>query len=150
MESKNLTFTVEGEAIPQGRPRFTRNGHAYDPEKSRDYKERVAFAASWAMRGQEAFPKEIPLKCVIAIWQKMPKRFTKKQKELAENEFLRPTVKPDLDNIVKAITDAMNGIVYADDAQIVDLVCGKYYAQEPRVLVKVSPYEIGDGEEITR
>ena len=138
-----MTFMVEGEAIPQGRPRFTRQGHAYDPAKSRDYKEQVALAASFAMRGEEIFPKGIPLKCVITIWQKMPKRFTKKQKQLAETEFLRPTVKPDVDNIAKAITDAMNGIVYADDAQIVELVCGKYYAEEPRVMVKVSPYAMG-------
>ena len=138
-----MTFMVEGEAVPQGRPRFTKNGHAYDPEKSRDYKEQVALAASLSMRGHSAFPKEIPLKCVITIWQKMPKRFTKKQKELAENEFLRPTVKPDVDNVAKAITDAMNGIVYADDSQIVELVCGKYYAVEPRVMVEVVPYEGG-------
>ncbi len=133
-----MTFVVEGEAVPQGRPRFMRNGHAYDPQKSRDYKEQVAFVANWAMRGQSAFPKGTPLKCAITIWQKIPKRFTKKQKELAENDFLRPTSKPDVDNIAKSITDAMNGIVYADDSQIVELICEKYYAAEPKVMVKVS------------
>ncbi len=136
-----MTFVVEGEAVPQGRPRFMRNGHAYDPQKSRDYKEQVAFVASWAMRGQSVFPKGTPLKCVITIWQKIPKRFTKKQKELAENDFLRPTTKPDADNIAKAITDAMNGIVYADDSQIVEFICEKYYAAEPKVMVTVNPLE---------
>ena len=137
-----MTIIIEGEPVAQGRRRFTRNGHAYDPAKSREYKKQVALAASLSMRGQSLFPKGIPLKCVITIWQKMPKRFTKKQKELAENEFLRPTVKPDVDNVAKAITDAMNGIVYVDDAQIVELVCGKYYAEEPKVMVKVVPSEV--------
>ena len=132
-----MTFTIEGQAVPQGRPRFTRYGHAYDPEKSRDYKEQVALAASLAMRGQDVFAKGTPLKCVITIWQKMPARFTKKQKELAEAEILRPTTKPDADNLAKAITDAMNGVVYADDAQIVELNCGKFYGAEPRVMVTV-------------
>ena len=68
----------------------------------------------------------------------MPARFTKKQKELAEAEILRPTTKPDADNLAKAITDAMNGIVYADDAQIAELVCKKLYGAEPRVMVTVN------------
>ena len=133
-----MTFVVAGEAVPQGRPRFMRNGHAYDPQKSRDYKEQVAFAASWAMRGQSAFQKGTPLKCAITIWHKTPARFTKEQKKMVENETLRPTSKPDVDNIAKSITDAMNGIVYADDSQIVELICEKYYAVEPKVMVKVS------------
>lgn len=89
------------------------------------------------MRGQSPYAKETPLKCVITIWQKMPTRFTKKQKELAEKEALRPTTKPDVDNLAKAVTDAMNGVVYEDDSQIVELVCGKYYGAEPRVMVTV-------------
>ena len=133
-----MTFTIEGQAVPQGRPRFTRYGHAYDPKKSRDYKEQVALAASLAMRGQSAFEKGTPLKCMISVWLKMPARFTKKQKELAEKEILRPTTKPDADNLAKAITDAMNGIVYADDAQIAELVCKKLYGAEPRVMVTVN------------
>ena len=134
-----MTLTIEGEAVPQGRPRFTRNGHAYDPERSREYKEKVALAASLAMRGEQVFPRETPLRCIITVWKQMPKRFNQRQRALAKAEILRPTVKPDIDNMAKAITDAMNGIVYADDSQIVELVCGKYYDDKPGVIVTVEP-----------
>jgi Holliday junction resolvase RusA-like endonuclease len=48
---------------------------------------------------------------------------------------LYPKVKPDLDNVAKAVLDAINGIVYVDDAQVINLVATKRYATDPRVEV---------------
>ena len=53
----------------------------------------------------------------------------------------RPTKKPDLDNIIKAIADSLNGIAYKDDAQIVELKSKKFYSDTPRVEVTIKIYK---------
>lgn len=59
------------------------------------------------------------------------------------DRLIRPTRKPDFDNIGKIICDALNGIAYRDDAQIVDALVRKFYSDTPRVIVEISdiPYE---------
>jgi len=58
--------------------------------------------------------------------------------------FARPKKKPDCDNIAKIICDALNGIVYHDDSQVVDLEIRKYYSDEPKVKIRM---EWDDGED---
>ena len=133
-----MTIIIEGEPVAQGRPRFTRQGHPYDPEKSREYKERVALAAKKAMRGREMFAKPFPLWCEITVYRKIPKTFTGGKRLAAEYNRYRPITRPDADNYVKGILDAMNGIVYEDDALICRLVVEKFYTdKQPRIVVIV-------------
>ena len=134
-----VVFCVDGQAVPQGRPRFAKNGHAYDPAKSREYKKLVALTAKEAMRGKVPFVKGTALRCLITIYCNIPKSLAKKDKQRAIDQSLRPTKKPDIDNIAKAITDAMNGIVYDDDAQITELHCQKYYGDDPKAVIVVEP-----------
>lgn len=54
----------------------------------------------------------------------------------------RPSTVPRIDHIIKSVEDGMNGIVYVDDSQIVELVCAKYYALEPYVSVSVTSPEM--------
>ena len=136
-----VTVIIEGEPVAQGRPRFTKGGHAYDPARSREYKDIVAAHAKLAMNEREIFSRETPLACVMSIFVKMPKRFTRTQRQEAEKKGLRPVRKPDIDNIAKILMDALNGIVYEDDAQIVSLGCRKYYSDAPMAAVTVSPIE---------
>ena len=70
----------------------------------------------------------------------IPKRKSKKFKEAALEAKERPTKKPDADNIVKAILDALNGLVYKDDSCIVELSCVKYYSDVPSVEVYVDEF----------
>ena len=132
-----MTIIIEGEPVAQGRPRFTRQGHAYDPPKSREYKERVALAAKKAMRGREMFAKPFPLWCEITVYRKIPKTFTGGKRLAAEYNRYRPITRPDADNYVKGILDAMNGIVYEDDALICRLIVEKAYGN-PRVEIKIA------------
>lgn len=53
------------------------------------------------------------------------------------DKHIRPTKKPDLDNIMKCVTDALNEIAYQDDKQIVSASIEKYYSEEPRVEVAI-------------
>lgn len=138
-----LKIVIPGSPIGQGRPKFTTiNGHAkaYDPEKSRNYKAYVKMLATQAMKETGFERIDGPCNVVIQAYFEVPKSKSKKFREAALLDQVRPTKKPDADNIVKAIQDALNGLVYKDDACIVNLSCEKFYSDNPRVEVYISPY----------
>jgi Holliday junction resolvase RusA-like endonuclease len=135
-----MKFTVYGDPVAQGRPRFsTANGfaRAYDPAKSRDYKDYVRLAAAKAMNGQA--PLEGALELSIRVYRPVPKSFSGKKAKLAEAGYIRPTTKPDLDNYTKGIKDALKSICWKDDSQIVSYKepFGKFYSETPRIEIEV-------------
>lgn len=139
-----IEFTIPGEAVAQGRPRASvRKGKIQmrDPEKSKDFKSYVKLLAS------QNRPKKLlsgPLAVELRVFKPILKGFTLKEKEDAKNGIKRPITKPDLDNHAKGVLDAMNKIIYNDDAQIVDLVVSKFYSDSPRVEVFIKELsEIG-------
>ncbi|ALC92078.1 hypothetical protein AM500_21500 [Bacillus sp. FJAT-18017] len=136
-----IEFTVYGEPVAQGRPRFSsKNGivTVRDPAKSKDFKHYVKMVAS-----QNKPPQlfEGPLKLEIIVYKATLKSFSKKKLQQAEEGKLRPITKPDVDNYAKGIKDALKSVVWKDDSQVVDLVVRKYYSQTPRVIVKVTEME---------
>lgn len=134
-----IMLTVPGKPVPQGRPRFNRyTGRAYDPEKSREYK---ALVKSMAKKVAPPTPVVCPVGLAIWIYMSIPKSFTKKQRKAIEDGTLLPTTKPDVSNIVKGIEDALNGVWYADDSQIIYSVASKQYADEPRVHIDMKTLE---------
>ena len=72
-----------------------------------------------------------------AIIKKCKELGGQKNKELMKKQLLRPTKKPDMDNVVKIIADSLNQIAYRDDTQIVDCQCRKFYSDNPRVEVTI-------------
>ena len=135
---QELKFEVPGSPIGQGRPKFsTINGHAkaYDPEKSRNYKAYVKLLATQAMKEQGFTMIDGPCCLDIMAFFEVPKSKSKKFKERALLGLERPTKKPDIDNIVKALQDALNGLAYKDDSSIVYLSVAKCYSEIPRVEV---------------
>ena len=135
---QKLKFEVPGSPIGQGRPKFsTINGHAkaYDPEKSRNYKAYVKLLATQAMKEQGFTMIDGPCCLDIMAFFEVPKSKSKKFKERALLGLERPTKKPDIDNIVKALQDALNGLAYKDDSSIVFLSVAKCYSEIPRVEV---------------
>lgn len=138
-----ITFTVPGDPVGKGRPRATTiGGHArmYTPAKTAAYEQLVAVYASAAMK--KAPLLEHPVRLRLGIYCKVPGTWSKKRRADALAGIERPAKKPDLDNIVKALADGMNGIVWVDDSQIVELVCSKHYALEPYVSVGVTSPEL--------
>lgn len=130
-----MTFRVYGEPVAKGRPRFTRQGRTYTPKRTHDYESEVAMMAKAAMGSSE--PLETPVTvCVYATFP-IPQSYSKKRTEACLNGSERHIKRPDLDNCVKAITDGMNGIVYKDDSQIVNLHAKKVYGTTPMVEVFV-------------
>ena len=128
-----IKFEVEGEVVPKGRPRFTRTGHAYTPIKTVAYEQRVKHATRKAIGDQKPFDEPIQLE--IRIGMPVPKSWS--QKKQLEALTKPHTKKPDLDNLVKAILDGMNGDAYRDDSIIYKFSAYKVYAFEPSVEVTI-------------
>ena len=132
-----IRFTVYGEPIAQGRPKFARvKNHvvAYDPAKSKNYKSRVLAAA---LEVKPEKPLEGPLALIVTIYRTIPKSFSKKKREQAISGYIRPTTKPDVSNICKGVEDALKGVIWRDDSQVVTMYASKYYDESPRVEICV-------------
>lgn len=122
-----LVFVVPGTPQGKGRPRFSsKSNTTYTPPNSRAYEATVGRMALVGMRGREQFsgPLHMDMRAHFAI----PASWSKDRKTAALLGLLKPTSKPDIDNLLKAVADGMNGIVYADDAAIVSFSCSKVYA----------------------
>ncbi|MED3269276.1 RusA family crossover junction endodeoxyribonuclease [Bacillus thuringiensis] len=132
-----IQFTIMTEPVAQGRPRAsTVHGKVrmYDPKKSRDFKRYVsAIAAKFA----PACLLEGPLQLEVKVYKPSLKSFSKKKALAAEEGLLRPTTKPDVDNYVKGVKDALNKVIWNDDSQVVDLKVSKWYSEKPRIEVTV-------------
>ncbi len=92
-----------------------------------------------------------PLTCSVrltcVIYRAVPKSWSRRKRADAITDKIRPTTKPDLDNLIKGIKDALSGVWYKDDSQVVEYgKVGKWYAEEPRVYVRLD-VEVDDGQE---
>ena len=132
-----MIFKIEGQPQGKGRPRFTKSGHAFTPQATRNYE--FLIATEYKEAKGEMFDGYIRVN--IKAYYKIPKATTKEKRGLIERGLLKPAVKPDIDNVVKAILDGLNGVAYHDDNQVVYVDGEKFYADEPCVIVEVSPYE---------
>ncbi|MGP7817747.1 RusA family crossover junction endodeoxyribonuclease [Niallia sp. 01092] len=135
----NISFTVYGEPVAQGRPRFSNQGgftRAYDPKKSKDFKQYVKLVAS---DYRPPALLEGPLALEVKVFKSSLKSFSKKKTMAAEAGELRPLTKPDVDNFVKGIKDALKAVIWKDDSQVVDLHVSKWYSQNPRIEVTIKP-----------
>ena len=122
-----IQFAVMGEPQGKGRPKFTKKGHTYTPEKTAAYEKAAALAYKRRYYG-ESFEKGVPLEMRIRAYCKVPQSASKAKKADMLSGRIRPTKTPDADNIAKIICDALNGVAYHDDAQIVRIAVEKYYS----------------------
>lgn len=133
-----VTYLVEGNPVGKGRPKFARRGNfvsTYTPTKTRDYEDLIKEAANKAM-GSTA-PLETPMAVAIYITVPIPSSYSKKRREACLSGSERPIKKPDIDNIAKCFLDAMNGVVYWDDTQVLTLHVTKVYGTVGMVEVMV-------------
>jgi Holliday junction resolvase RusA-like endonuclease len=142
-DTQAIRFFVPGKPQGKGRPRAVARGkfvRMYTPSKTVSYESTVALAASQAMAGRA--PLEGPVVATLFIALPIPASWSKKKQALAAADKLLPTGKPDSDNVVKAVFDALNGVVWNDDTQVVDHSAKKRYRSRPGVQVIVSPVEV--------
>lgn len=127
-----MRIVVPMPPLSKGRPRFA-NGHAYTPKRTKEYEEAVQDIA----RRVISSPLTDQIRLTVYFYIKIPKSWSKAKKQQAIDGKLRPTTTPDIDNLVKAIMDALNGgIGYNDDKQIVELHAYEWYG-EPRTEIEL-------------
>ena len=137
-----VVFFVPGTPVGKGRPRASRVGKGvrmFTPEKTANYESLVATAAHAAMEGRA--PILTACEATMEIRLQVPASWSKKKQAQALDGLMFPTKKPDVDNVVKAIFDALNGIVWGDDVQVVQLSLRKRYGATPGVTVAVRGVE---------
>ena len=124
-----VTFKVDADPVGKQRARYAKRGNfvqTYTPDKTRNYESLIKEAAIEAMGSSE--PLETPVNLYLYIRAPIPKSLPKKRIEACLNGLEKPIKKPDASNVLKSIEDAMNGVVYKDDSQIVNIHVAKVYS----------------------
>ena len=132
-----IEFTIPGEVRGKQRPRATRQGRVYTPSETVNAEAFIRMIAAEAMAGR--MPLDGPVILTLDIRVGVPASYSKRRREAALANEIAPVKKPDLDNVVKLISDALNGITFRDDKQIVLLVAGKKFAEQAETKVTISP-----------
>lgn len=130
-----IKLIIPGEPVAKARPRVMKSGITYTPAKTKNY-ETLVKELFITQYGQVMLEGELVVN--IKAYFSIPKSTTKKKRELMQVEEIRPTKKPDIDNLFKIVTDALNDLAYKDDSQIVTGTVEKYYSENPRVEVEIS------------
>lgn len=124
-----FSFTIPGAPVPKARARAAiHNGritHHSDPV-TKAYEQAVA----WAAKAAGVKPISGPVALQTVFWLPLPGSWSKKRaSEALQSE--KATSRPDLDNYIKSIMDALNGVAWTDDAQVVRLLATKHYSVRP-------------------
>lgn len=142
-----VRFTVPGEPQGKGRARIGKVGgfsRLFTPAKTLAYEGLVAQMAQEAMAGAALIEGPASVSCELLF--SVPRSASKKARAQMLAGELRPTKKPDADNVLKALCDGMNGVVWRDDVQAVDVRVVKRYAEVPGVVVAVQELQAGLAE----
>lgn len=132
-----VSFIVPGQPQGKGRPKIIKIGgfsRMATPQKTVAYEGLVAMAAMQALHGRPQF--EGPVDVTLQIRFPVPASWSQKKQRMALAGEIRPTTKPDVDNVVKAIFDGCNGVLWRDDVQVCDLRLSKRYSADPGVTVE--------------
>ncbi|MBF7115198.1 RusA family crossover junction endodeoxyribonuclease [Pediococcus pentosaceus] len=129
-----IKLTIPGEPVSASRPRVTGRGFAFIAEPYRSYKK---MAHQVIKKQYSAEPMQGTLHVQIKFYRSVQKRVSKVERLRRLSGVHRPTMKPDIDNLFKAVTDACTGVVWKDDNQIVSTKSEKFYSEEPRVEIYV-------------
>lgn len=143
-----IEILIEGEAVGKGRPRVYRNHgitRAVTPEKTRNYEAKIKDAYIEKYGSRIEYPDQaLSIRLLISVG--IPKSTAKKKRADMLRGRIRPTKKPDIDNVIKIILDGLNGLAYEDDKQVVAIKALKCYAKEPFVLIQIEKAEEKDDE----
>lgn len=126
-----IEFTLPGPPHPLSRPRLTRSGIVYDPQKK--LKECIIRKLKTWM--DDRTPLHGPLEVECEYHMPIPASLSKKKQREIENSY--HTKRPDIDNFLKMTLDLCNQIVFWDDAQICSIHAFKLYSKDPKTVVRV-------------
>lgn len=131
-----LIFEVPGDPRGKGRPRFTKSGHTYTDSETRAYEEKIIAYYRKSFGGYR-WPDEAFIRVKVIAHYQIPKRATKAAIASMQARKLFPSRKPDIDNVLKIVLDALNGVAYKDDSRVVSVEAEKVYSFEPKVVIEI-------------
>jgi Holliday junction resolvase RusA-like endonuclease len=129
----DVTIWVEGEPVAKARPRMTRGGHVYTPHKTIDAEN--AIRKAWQEEGGREIRGPVSISCWFYL--ETPKSWSKARKALAEDGEILPEKVPDIDNLLKTVLDALNGLAFPDDKEVCRISAIKKYSEKPGTLIRV-------------
>lgn len=146
MDKKEIVIIAYGKPFGKQRPRVVRirkgarkgASRAFTPEKTANYESYIKTLYRQKYGRHTSFKEDDELHLDIKAYYEIAKSTPKYLKEMMITGVVRPTKKPDVDNIIKIIADSLNEVAYKDDKQIVACSCQKFYASEPRVEIVIS------------
>lgn len=128
VSQSSITLNIYCKPIPKARPRFSR-GHVYTPSQTRVFENQLKYIFQKAFP-HEPWTNEVSIQCYF--YYKGTKKTLNRMK----------TTRPDLDNLIKSVKDAANGIIYNDDAQVASILSWKAYRDKDMIVCsfkKLSP-----------
>lgn len=120
-----MEFVVYMDPIGKARPRFTKGGQTYTSKKTR--RAEAAIRRTFVAAGGHKLEKGVLVAIYVTVIFPIPKSYSKKRAKACMDSIEQPTKKPDADNILKLVMDALNGVAYEDDRQVVDAGIHKRY-----------------------
>ncbi len=136
-----MRIKVYGQPQGKQRARVCVRGNyarAYTPEKTASYENLINLSYTQALNGAPSPYWDKPVKIKIQAFYQIPKSFSKKRTVAALCRLVRPQVKPDIDNVVKVVCDALNKVAYKDDTQVVEITACKWYGAEPELIIDIN------------
>ena len=133
-----IRVTVPGQPIAKGRARAAIMGgrtRMFTPAKTVNYEGLIAHEGADAMAGRE--PLQGPLAVTVFAYFQLPKTVTKARRALVAAGKDFHVSRPDGDNVLKAVGDGLNGVVWRDDSQIASAQIVKVYSDTPRLVIEV-------------
>ena len=134
LKEHTIDLVIDGDPVGKGRPRVTSKGnfaHAYTPAKTKNYEKLIqnTFLSNYTYEDI----LEGPISANLIAYFPIPESVSKKKKEILLKNYEKHTKKPDIDNVVKSVFDALNNLAFIDDSNIINLTAKKLYSDKPRV-----------------
>ena len=137
--SDSFSFVIHGEAVGKERPRFWRGGHVYTPAKTKAFEEKVRLLALQARGCRRPFVGPVGLQLAFEAPRGGGQAATRVQVLQLDPAYGWVTGRPDVSNCLKAIEDALNGVMYKDDSQVALVRIARGLADSPCVVVPLLP-----------
>ena len=138
MRTQIIQLYIPGEPQGKQRPKWSPRG-TYSPKKTVNYETYIK--ELFAVKYPDFRPVESVLIMELQAWLMIPTSASKKKRKLMQDLALKPGKRPDIDNVIKVVMDALEKLAYKNDSQIVEAHLYKFYAERPRLDIRISEFE---------
>jgi len=132
-----IDMFLEVTPTAKARPRLGKGGAVYTPEKTKMAERELRILLICELNRSKQKITDKPVCVKLRFNYIFPRKLSAHDRLLADLDMLYKVTRPDIDNLAKLVCDAMNGLIYYDDNQIVKLVAEKVYSQREGIELKV-------------